>query len=62
MSGFDRTLLGCDCLKKAPNTKLQAPEKLQTSSSKLAGDRFGIWDLEFLWSLVFGFWSFISCI
>jgi hypothetical protein len=39
---------------KAPNPKLQAPEKLQTPVS----ERFGAWNLMFLWSLVFGAWCF----
>src|SRR5436190_6310447 len=38
---------------EAPNTKLQAPEKLQISNSNI----FGAWRLVFLWSLMFGSWS-----
>jgi hypothetical protein len=38
--------------RKAPNTKRQAPEKLQTASG------VGAWSLVFSWSLVFGAWDF----
>src|SRR5689334_16796042 len=41
---------------EAPNTKLQGPESLQTSKI----NRFGSWSLVFLWSLVFGVWSFVN--
>src|SRR5438874_957031 len=44
---------------KAPNSKYQIPGKLQTSKTKKRTVvRFGLWDLELLWSLVFGVWSF----
>src|ERR1017187_3136235 len=44
---------------KAPNSKLQHPEKLQASSSKkFARGRFEVWSLKFLWSLEVGAWSF----
>jgi hypothetical protein len=47
---------------KAPNPKLQPPEKFQTSSSKrkrrLAVWRLGAWCLVLLWSLELGIWSF----
>jgi hypothetical protein len=42
--------------KKAPTSKLQAPEKLQTSNKRRVG--FEAWCLEFLWSLDVGAWSF----
>src|ERR1039457_4594881 len=55
---------------EAPSTNLQAPDRLQTSSSKLhggvrrrhgrAGRCLGAWGLVFLWSLVFGVWSLHS--
>jgi hypothetical protein len=38
--------------RKAPNTKHQAPEKLQTASG------LGAWSLVFPWSLVLGAWDF----
>src|SRR5438874_227929 len=50
---------------KAPNSKLQAPEKRQASSSKkqpypgdgpLVRQRLGGWSLKFLWGLVLGAW------
>src|SRR5262245_23317767 len=49
---------------EAPSSKLQAPEKLQASSSKCALalrlQWIGIWCLKFLWSLALGPWSFVS--
>jgi hypothetical protein len=46
---------------KAPSSNLQHPEKLQKPSFgnrvDCAGE-FGVWDLEFLWSLELGIWSF----
>jgi hypothetical protein len=42
---------------KAPKTKLQKPKKLQFGGVAAA---FGIWSLEFLWSLVFGIWDLPS--
>src|SRR5712671_5059776 len=42
-----------------PISKLQAPEKLQITSSKGLRTRFGIWSLGFLWSLGFGAWCFL---
>src|SRR5256885_24043 len=47
-----------EIVKKAPSTKLQAPTKLQTPSSKIRSTVFGVWSLVFLWSLVLGIWSF----
>src|SRR2546426_11116380 len=44
---------------KAPISKLQAPEKLQITSSKGDCTRFGIWSLGFLWSMVIGAWCFL---
>jgi hypothetical protein len=59
---------------KAPSTKIQAPEKLQTSISKLQSAaqsaqvvvlkfddslKFEVWSLQFLWSLDLGAWSFL---
>jgi hypothetical protein len=41
---------------KAPNPKLQAPEKLQISNIK----HFGASNLLFLWSLVFGAWCLLD--
>ena len=39
---------------QTPNPKHQRNTKDQTSNS---GDaRFGVWTLEFIWSLLFGFW------
>jgi hypothetical protein len=44
---------------KAPNSKHQAPEKLQYSNSKHAGtEGTGDWTLELLWRLELGIWSF----
>src|SRR6266568_2374028 len=47
--------------RKAPSTKIQAPEKLQAPSSKTSRARhdFDVWCLMFLWSLVLEIWSFI---
>jgi hypothetical protein len=54
---------------KAPNTKLQAPDKLQAPKHQTSGQRvplpiwplkrmgFGAWCLEFIWILDFGAWS-----
>src|SRR5579884_2338893 len=52
---------------KAPNFKLQAPEKLQIPSFNpeafgTSRRPFEIWCLEFLWSLEIGFWSFLPCL
>jgi hypothetical protein len=47
---------------KAPNTKLQAPEKHQTASSKPARARllmFGVLDFSGAWSLVFGAYYYV---
>jgi hypothetical protein len=53
---------------KAPNAKLQAPEKLQylkhqsafgnTSPIQVAAGQIGAWYLGFLWSLELEAWSF----
>jgi hypothetical protein len=46
---------------KAPSTKHQAPEKLQTPSSKSdvrSTSVFDVWNLDLFWSLVLGAWSF----
>lgn len=43
---------------KIPSTKLQAPEKLQTEKWRRSWLALGAWCLVFLWSLVFGVWSF----
>src|SRR6516225_5120140 len=46
---------------KAPSSKLQAPEKLQSSSSKplsFVERQIGAWNLKFLWSLDVGAWCF----
>src|SRR5438477_9410433 len=43
---------------KAPNTKLQTPEKLETPSSKLEA-RAAVWSLELGISLVFGAWLLV---
>src|ERR1051326_8274263 len=46
--------------RKAPSSKLQAPEKFQTSSSNPLPDApFGAWFLELLWSLDVAAWSFV---
>src|SRR5437762_306728 len=50
---------------RAPSTKLQAPEKLQTANTKAASiigrrGEFGFWRLVFLWCLGFGVWSLLS--
>src|SRR5438067_12408532 len=46
---------------RAPNSKLQAPEKLQAPNFKGHTSRcFGAWLLELLWSLVLGAWCFRS--
>src|SRR6185369_3932355 len=46
------------------NTKNQAPNTKEASISKLQYDciaaSLGIWSLDFLWSLVFGIWCFVS--
>jgi hypothetical protein len=42
---------------QAPNTREAPKLKLQTPAN-VADSMFGIWSLEFLWSLVFGFWCF----
>jgi hypothetical protein len=48
---------------KAPNSKLQHPEKIQTPNPKKPGlDAdgpcfIGAWRLTFLWSLELGIWS-----
>src|SRR6266566_3048725 len=44
---------------KAPNPKHQAPDELQSPSTKGHRTRFGIWSLGFLWSLMFGAWCFL---
>jgi hypothetical protein len=50
---------------KAPSSKLQAPEKLQTPSFKMGLSQFeglfGAWSLMFLWTLELGPWSFSKC-
>jgi outer membrane lipoprotein-sorting protein len=48
---------------KAPNSKIQAPEKLQEPSSKQfrSVTCFRNWSLVFLWCLVLGVWSFGAC-
>jgi hypothetical protein len=38
--------------RKAPNSKLQAPEKLQTPKLQGGGAMFDIWSLVLLWSLL----------
>jgi hypothetical protein len=44
---------------KAPNSKLQHPEKHQSpGSKKIARGWFDVWSLKFLWSLDVGAWSF----
>src|SRR5947208_858614 len=45
---------------KAPNSKHQAPKKLQISNFKqfYRTRCFGAWNLVFLWSLVLGAWCF----
>src|SRR6266478_3199440 len=49
---------------EAPSTKLQAPKKHQAPSTKqqieIAIRTFEVWNLELLWSLELGAWSFIS--
>jgi len=48
---------------KAPNAKIQVPEKLQTPSTKLTTVSrwvFGVWCLALLWSLGLGVWSFLQ--
>jgi len=40
---------------QTPNSKLQKNTKDQISNSHAL---FGVWKLEFIWSLVFGFWYF----
>src|ERR1017187_3919879 len=42
---------------KRPNSKLQAPEKFQATSSNFSARRFGHWCLVFLWSLELGAWN-----
>jgi hypothetical protein len=45
--------------RKLQASNIQAPEKFQVPSSKKARRQmFGVWSLEFLWSLVLGVWSF----
>src|SRR5947207_15802303 len=44
------------------NPKHQAPSSKETPSSKHRAPGLGAWDLELLWSLVLGVWSFlVSC-
>jgi hypothetical protein len=43
---------------KASNPNIQTPGNLQSSSSKIRVAAFGHSNLEFLWSLVLGIWSF----
>src|SRR6266576_3334580 len=46
-------------IEKAPSTNIQATEKLQPPSSKIAGThvcQLGTWCLVFLWSLELGIW------
>jgi hypothetical protein len=45
---------------KHPRTKNQAPEKHQASNSQheFRPEIFEAWNLEFLWSLDVGAWSF----
>src|SRR5262249_42862344 len=46
---------------KAPSTKLQAPEKLQTQKFKRLGEPtrlLGAWNLVFPWSFELEVWSF----
>jgi tetratricopeptide (TPR) repeat protein len=40
---------------QTPNSKLQGSSKLQPSK---IGRLLGVWGLKFIWSLVFGIWSF----
>src|ERR1017187_1713781 len=50
-------------MKKAPSTKLQAPEKHQTSNSKQPSERalkFGAWNFSGAWSLVLGCFIFAT--
>jgi hypothetical protein len=45
---------------KAPNSKLQHPEKLRCSTSNIGRGhlKFEDWSLALLWSLDVGAWSF----
>jgi hypothetical protein len=46
---------------KAPSANIQAPEKLQASSSNSNAYRtlaLGVWTLVFLWMLELGIWNF----
>jgi hypothetical protein len=46
---------------KAPNSKLQAPNKLQLPITKISNEFvlvIGIWKLELIWDLEFGAWNF----
>src|SRR5437588_3996122 len=45
---------------KAPNSKLQAPEKLQAPSSKCMCSGLEVWILVLHWMLDVGAWSFTS--
>ena len=45
--------------RKAPSTKLQHPEKLQSRKLQSAHVRFGVCSLEVHWSLDVGAWSFL---
>jgi len=59
--------------REAPNPKLQAPGEVPSPKPQRAaldgrhvaitslGPCFGAWDLELLWSLVFGAWSLGAC-
>src|SRR5436190_5282591 len=44
---------------QTPSSKHQRSSKLQVPSSK-RGQRFGVWNLGFLWCLNLGFWCFDS--
>src|SRR5207245_2693280 len=50
--------------RRMKNFKLQTPSSREAPSGKLqitgSAAGFGIWRLLFLWSLVFGIWSFVS--
>src|SRR5205085_21522 len=59
IAGDDLATLYEQAHKKAPSTKHQAPEKLQTMKLQEPRRSIDVWCLMFLWSLELGAWRFI---
>jgi hypothetical protein len=56
MGGFIKTGSEGNAV-KTPNTKHQTPNTKPTVPGRRAA--FGVWELVFLWCLVFGVWCFL---